>query len=318
MRNRPGREAASWILENCKPDIRIVYADKRFALAGKFYEYVFEPVLAKNSAGFYAIGLHKFVAMIIYATSKDFQDDMLVLEAFGNTMASLDMGHLEQILDPERDRRLSDPMQYIVRFTRCHLDTIAESIAVLQSNDEVGSWILELSTTSLHLLLGSWGAGFERIQVYCDMSKPILAGRDVFSVFVGRKDKRYIDFGDGSEVPITYNLAGPIQLVDSRCVPGVQIADVISSCVLSAFRNPDKEISRKWLNSLKASFVRLIVPDWPQVDLRRQGPFVNRLVLEELVRRSEKGQDLLVNMEKVIEDALDSYRSFWLDNDLGN
>ncbi len=311
MRSRTGREAASWLLNNCKANVRIVYANKKFALAGKFYEYVFEPVLATNSAGFYQLEFHKFIAMLIYASDHHCKDDRLIIEAFSRTMANLDISHLQGILDCEIDNRFSEPMQYIVRFTRCHLDKFAESIGHLQGDDAVGSWILELSATSLHMLLASWGEDFSALGVYCDMSKPISSARDIFSAFVGQKKRSYVDFGDGSKFPITYNLAVPIGIVDSQEVPGVQIADVISSCASFALRRPADAMTEKWLSNLDGSFIRPIVPDWLQLDLERERPFVNLIVLSELVRRSEDGQDPLENMVGIIQDALHSHK-MWL------
>lgn len=38
---------------------RVVTFDKRAALAGKFFEYFFEPVLAKNSLAFYRADFHR-------------------------------------------------------------------------------------------------------------------------------------------------------------------------------------------------------------------------------------------------------------------
>ena len=65
--------------------------------------------------------------------------------------------------------------------------------------------------------------------MYCDESKPIQEGLDFFDVFIGREDKPYLRFGDKPTSSFIYNLAGPINLVDSKASPGVQIADLLSS-----------------------------------------------------------------------------------------
>ena len=41
-------------------------SNKRYALAGKFFEYIFEPVLAQKNRLFYERDFHKFVAMAVY------------------------------------------------------------------------------------------------------------------------------------------------------------------------------------------------------------------------------------------------------------
>ncbi len=318
LRRPSGREAISWVLDNCAEHVRIVYADKRFALAGKFYEYVFEPVLAANSAGFYQLEFHKFVAMLIYGSGHNCNKDKVLLDAFGRAMASMEIAHLHEILDPQIESQFSEPMQYIVRFTRCHLDAVAESFGNLQDIGAMGSWILELSATSLHMLLASWGEDFDALEVCCDMSKPIEAASDVFSGFVGRKDKLHFDFGDGSSFPITYNLAEPIGLVDSKQVPGVQIADVIASCVSFCFRFPDEAISAIWLEKLDHGFVRPIVPDWQQLDFEHEKPFVNWIVLCELVRRSELGLSLLGDFVDVVKDAIHAHNAGRIDSNWAN
>jgi len=64
---------------------------KKFSLACKFFEYVYEPVLARNNSLFYAHGFHRFVAALVYMNFilKDEPTENLVrqFEAF---MRSLD------------------------------------------------------------------------------------------------------------------------------------------------------------------------------------------------------------------------------------
>ena len=50
LSNGPGRRAAEFIFEKVGDRSRVVVADKRFALAGKLYEYIFDPVVAGHSS----------------------------------------------------------------------------------------------------------------------------------------------------------------------------------------------------------------------------------------------------------------------------
>ena len=105
--------------------------------------------------------------------------------------------------------------------------------------------------TALHWLLASWGEQFEVLDVYCDNSKPIEAGEEFFRAFVGREDKAYIRLGSRPTPSVIYNLAGPINLVDSRESPGIQIADVLSSSLAYALNHPDAAVSKAWLSLME-------------------------------------------------------------------
>ena len=88
--------------------------------------------------------------------------------------------------------------------------------------------------TALHWLLASCGEEFEVLEVYCDESKPIQEGHDFFDVFIGRKDKLYLRFGDKPSPSFIYNLAGPINLVDSKVHPAFRL----QMCCLALLHMP--------------------------------------------------------------------------------
>ena len=67
LTSRPrGRTAITWLLENTAKYVKLAAINKRYALAGKFFEYIFEPVLAENNRLLYVVDFHKFVAMALY------------------------------------------------------------------------------------------------------------------------------------------------------------------------------------------------------------------------------------------------------------
>ena len=45
VRSRKGKQVISWLLEKCADQSLLFIADKEYALACKFFEYVYEPVL---------------------------------------------------------------------------------------------------------------------------------------------------------------------------------------------------------------------------------------------------------------------------------
>ena len=67
LTSRPrGRTAITWLLENTAEYVKLAAINKRYALAGKFFEYIFEPVVAEKNSLFYAVDFHRFVAMALY------------------------------------------------------------------------------------------------------------------------------------------------------------------------------------------------------------------------------------------------------------
>ena len=100
VKHKQGREAVSWLLNECKDVASIVVANKNLALAGKFFEYIFEPVLKTHNSWFYAVGFHNFVANFLYMLSaaKDKRAEY-VLSRFEKLMRTLDADDLEQLLN---------------------------------------------------------------------------------------------------------------------------------------------------------------------------------------------------------------------------
>ncbi len=286
-------------------------ANKEYALAGKFFEHIFEPVLSEHSSLFYTIDFHKFIATLLYLylrAGDSYVSD--ALQNFSSMMRSMEPGQLEAALSPLGHYDQSDPVGMVYTFSLCHQKRIEKEILSLKEAGSVASWPLELSMTALHWLLASWGEQFEILDVYCDESKPIRDSRDFLDVFIGRKDKAYLWIGDRYTPSFVYNLSGPITLVDSKKSYGVQIADVLSSSLAYALKNPDEEISREWLNLTDEMMIEPMPPEVSHVDLTQKGTYVNSIVLSSLVDRSIKGQDLFENMKETILAALDDYPEY--------
>ena len=173
VRSARGREIISRILDRIKSSSCVVLADKEYALACKFFEYIFEPVLASHSSLFYTIGFHKFIATLlcISARAKDDHAEKM-LGDFENLMRIRDHGHLESmlsLLDTGFD--LPSPLGQILIFALCHKESITRELEGMSDVLRDGNWILELSTTSLHGILSYWGERFDAMDVYCDESK---------------------------------------------------------------------------------------------------------------------------------------------------
>lgn len=93
---------------------------------------------------------------------------------------------------------------------------------------------------SLYSLLTTWGERHESLRVICDQSIPLLDQMDFFNVMVGRTDKRTIRMGR-RESSIIFNLAEPLQLVNSLDTLGVQLADVLAAALCASMETPKDE-----------------------------------------------------------------------------
>lgn len=311
LRYERGREAILWLLNECKDIACIVVANKKFALAGKFFEYIFEPVLRANNSLFYAVGFHRFIANLLYILfeSKDgYAED--ILGEFETLMRTQDPDVLERLLTPaDQAIKFSDPLGQILTFSLCHRGKIKDEIKDLSEVNGVSRWALELTTTSLFWMLSFWSERFDLMEVYCDKSQPLDTNRQLFDTMIGRQDRIYMKLGSQPERALTYNLAGPITLLDSQQSPGIQIADVLSSSIAFALKNPDNELSKKWLELAESMFSPFcILPDIKAVNLRERDPYINALILHELVDRTLKGRSLFVEMAEFIGTARRLYQ----------
>ena len=296
-----GRKAISWLLAESSQYSRVMVANKEYALAGKFFEHIIEPVLSERNSLFYATGFHRFIATLLHICHRAADPHVdSALRNFVKLMRSMNPDQLGSVLSPLGHFDQSNPLGMVFAFTLCHQGRIKREIEVMSGSGDVANWPLELSMTALHWLLASWGEEFEVLEVYCDESIPISAARDFLDVFIGREDKKYLEFGNQPSPSFVYNLAGPINLVDSKASPGVQIADVLSSSLAYAYKNPDEEISKEYMDILKDVPANQIVPDMDDIELTKDRAFVNSMVLKELMNRSVKGQNLFEGMADFI------------------
>lgn len=310
VRTGKGREAISWLLAQCRDIACIAISNKNYALAGKFYEYIFEPVLKPQNSLFYAVGFHKYIANLLYimvqARRRRAEN---VLNNFETLMRTQDSRFLEPLFAPRGlGVEFKEPLDLILTFGLCHSEKIKEEIQSLSRIDGVSRWALELTTTSLFWILSYWSERFDSMEVYCDKSESLDTNRSAFDAMVGREDKIYMKLGSEPEHALTYNLAKPIELLDSQQSPGIQIADIISGSVAFALRDPEDELSKEWLEFARSmTNTSCILPDLDEIDLRKRKPFINSLILYELVDRTIRSRSLFTDMDKFIEISARSF-----------
>jgi len=302
-----GREAIGVVLERCAARAKVTVADKKFALAGKLFEYIFEPALSENRRFFYDAGFHKYIANILYVAWRAKAETAgMLLKAFQESMRALDQKPLNALTQDFADHADTDsPQDLALRFARANKTAIAEEMEGLGDENPAGRWALDLSATCLDGMLASWGESIDGMRVICDSSKPLQEMQEPFRWRIGYSgEKQYIEIG-GRRKLLTYSLAEPIAFRKSHEVPGLQLADVIASAVSYAMRNREDEEANSWLKKIDAShsIEDTILPDFAHADVSRKDGMANSLLLMELVHRAEKGKPLLSDIESLYQRA---------------
>lgn len=290
LRHPRSRRAIAHVFEKLASKMKTAVFEKRFALAGKFYEYVFEPPLARQSAIFYAARFHLFIANLLYVHLLVQRSSANVLDDFQQAMRNLVEG--KPIFSPVGVDE-SQPMRYMAAFYRGNEQAIREELESLQGTG-TDKWVLDLTSTALHSLLCEWAESFESLDVTCDESKPLAANQALHSAMVGNTRRAY-HLLLGTRQRITYNLSGPIELARSIDTPGLQLADVVASTTAAVFERPDDaELAPLRERAIQGCAENVIVlPMLAEVDLNSLAVQRNYLVLRELADRSECGERLL-------------------------
>ena len=148
---------------------RVVTFDKRAALAGKVFEYFFEPVLAANSLAFYRIDFHRYmmntILLLMRSGGAAYSGLTAQMQAF---MRSFDIADAPDIF--KANGRHPIEIERIQKFCSGYRHLIAEETSHLRPrNDATGKWALDLTSSSLFSLLFQWwGHRHPRLRVLCD------------------------------------------------------------------------------------------------------------------------------------------------------
>ena len=305
-----GRTAITWLLENTAEYVKVAASNKKYALAGKFFEYIFEPVLAAKNRLFYERDFHKFVAMALYLPFAVGRADAThVFESFQQLVRYPGYAKVVNLYPPiELQIDEQDPLCQMLTFALCHQGRIETELQAIAQSETYPGWGLELSATSVHCLLAGWGEEHNSLRVYCDDSKPLAASREIFDQMVGRQDKFYAGFGYHGDRSLIYNLSEPIAFVNSKQFPGIQIADIWATTLAYAFRHRDDETCQRWMEIAETAIDTVIFPDAQLVDMDEEGPFLNLDLLVELNERSIRGESVTLGIEDYIEAAAFTYR----------
>jgi hypothetical protein len=307
-----GRQAVTQILHEFHRDTKVVVHHKLFAATGKLFEYIFEPVLAKNSFLFYSIGFQKFFANLLYreVISKR-PNAQRVIEDFQHAIRSKDHRRITGLFSPhEKTQEKVELAGLIAEFANLHSDHIQKEFESFADEPEK-RWVLDLTSTSLDSLLAEWALDEPALEVICDDSKPLRVFVDIFNQLYYRAQddsrpavKRTIEI-NGRSVAMGAKLTQPLILAKSKDHFGLQFADIFAGSLVHCMSSVNSEERRAWMPMLIQSVHKTsnILPEDEHINFNAPEAKLNTAVLFELVRRSRNGESLLDGLGHFIGDV---------------
>lgn len=297
-----GKQAITHILKNFSHRAKVAVNDKKFNLACKFYEYIFEPTVASKNSIFYNLNFHRFISHLLYLhfeRKSEYAGE--IFEDFYNLMKAKDDEGLLYLFSSLALPNISPALDTVRTFCIHQQDAINAELESLKGTG-VGKWILDLTHSSLVSLLSEWGQEYYQLRVFCDASKPLQEQTEVYQAMVDKEEKIFMELG-GKEQAITFNLAGVPQLVNSQSHPGIQIADILAGTFTFVFREKSKGNHTIYPDEWKPYLINCvsgysIVPDFEEhLNFEKLNVKRNYLILEELTSRSIGNISLLDGIE---------------------
>ncbi len=297
-----GRKAIDEIMSRFGPRLKISISDKKFALACKFHEYIFEPCYSEVNSLFYGIGFHRFIANILYvefiARGSGAEQ---IFQEFEALIRDKDESKLETIFSSSAHPKNSPILRQVREFAQLRVEDIRAELQAL-GDTGVGKWALDLTNSALFTLLANWGTVHPSITAVCDPSKPLQQNQGIFDSMVGRQGEQMFSDLMGERHPITFNLAEPLVFADSKSTHGIQLADAAAAAAVYAFTSPRNEHTERWRSIIaEVGHYGSIIPDHDEICLSDFRAQRNALVLLELHARARRGQSLTDGMGEYIQ-----------------
>lgn len=284
----------------CKSTVdraKVIAYDKKVALAGKFFEYFFEPILSRSSMLFYGINFHRFIMNTLHQSLDNATLPYSSLaEEIQGFMRTFDPVSAPSLFGSAVNGN-SVAMERILKFVSGYSNEIVHRNSHLRpEQNAVGKWTLDLTTTAFFsLLFRGWGFKYKKLTMLCDDSKPLKENVDFFNLWVG-KDQTLNITDAVREVPVRGNLVSPVEFGSSHTHPTLQVADLLAGITLEAWARPSS------VNADVHAWVRRhmhedhIVHDNEMVKKNHPVARISREVLKELARRADGDLDPLDGM----------------------
>ena len=295
VRFNKGRKAIDELIKEFDGRLLFTIAEKKYTLACKFFEYIFEPCISQISTLFYGCDFHKFISTILYVEfmARGAGADQ-IFEEFQDLMRAPSDSKLEALFSSSTHPENSPILTHIREFAQHRIEDIREELESLSGNAN-GKWVLDLTCTSLHGLLSEWGGKFDVITAICDKSKPLMETGDFFDAMVGFEKRLFSGFNGASD-PMTYNLSAPLEFRDSKDSHGIQLADALAAAAVHTWNGGSDNHALRWREVLLPISNRPILPDTDEIDLRRPEAVRNASILQTLHHRVTHGASLIDGM----------------------
>lgn len=284
-----GREALEWLFNECRENFLVTVHDKLFAIAGKFFDITFEPIISTYNQFFFRTNFHRFVVTAIYMGL--IAKDKLMLEAVSDFHAifqpknMLDGAVVKATIDKAFLNPSSAVGNILYLWQLNEKKILAEYDSLSDKSAMINKWTLELSLTSLNTALNHWGEKHKIITPVCDDSKPLSELKSVIDVVSGRYkfDENYSPVFNGATI-------NPLEFGRSHANASIQIADLVASAFYYAANNRGNDFAEKLIaNHIEQISENNIIPDKNDFDLQNEQVVRNYLMLLAVIKNSEQG-----------------------------
>jgi len=144
LKTDSGRQAITYVLRACGEHVRLATHLKKFALACKFFEYIFEPPLADQNSIFYGCGFHLFIGNLLWMMLRARKASAeTIFEEFSSFARIGSPEALEKLFPQGRGivDVSSDPLAAISLFAMINRSTIQEEIDSIHRDRSKPSWV---------------------------------------------------------------------------------------------------------------------------------------------------------------------------------
>jgi hypothetical protein len=235
IQNRKGQNAVLELFNEYADKAKIVYHDKKYALAAKIFEYAIEPNLISNSLA-YKTGFHKYIATGLYIYFMVSEED--AENIFSTFLKALRGDKSVSIFDINHTKQ-----NYLVWWL-FEIVKHDPSVFYNEISGKISPWILELTSTSLLGILSDYGRNGKELTVICDNSNLYKNNHTIDTInHIGKNGKRIPFLGE----PIGYKLKENIKTVNSKNSVGLQIADIFATSVSYSLKNNQTAFSKEIL-----------------------------------------------------------------------
>lgn len=231
-----GKKTTIKLFERFSRNARLVYCEKKYALACKIFEYLVEPYLASNES-LYEIGFHRFVSNSIY--SYFLKKGGKAEDIFVAFLAEMRGKQNAKIFEFEMDTIDDSVMKWVLDIAKYKPEIFYKQIT---TNGKVDTWILNLTSTSLTAILTDWDNVSSPLTVICDDSN-LFEEENVLAPInrMGRYGKKVEFLGQ----PIGFKMTQDIVLANSKTEIGIQIADIFASALAYAVNHMAEPFSKQ-------------------------------------------------------------------------